>query len=694
MRLHVLLIVPAILLMLTSQALLAAPYSAFVTISRSVTFSRTLNPLGEVVSTEVTTKITIQNNLTFPLTLYVYDIEEEVGALEISHTPFIRRTLVPGYELLGWHLKVGSLDTAEITIRGTPLEELPLDIEIYYCINGKPAAPVKEGKVWKLKVDIDDRLTIALKLTNRLPRLFNGISYDKIPLSVLVSIPFPEDILELEYSNMEPSRLLASSWILTTMNTQWLNVTYRVKSLGAWGEVSLEPITITCLPSQDTSSMELLQAREAEQLAKTLMTIQATIKVLRIELQSITQAIVLAADSIKVPEVDVKALEDEHKLSKALKEYSNYMLEVAEMLDTLSNQTEESIDLLIKLISVIDPSQLTNPSPEFRNLMANLTAISYGLTTASTQLEIMSESLGMLSEGVEGLENATEALSHTLLSISQQVQMISKRLNEIAEHLSMLDRGLYSVEEVLANLSSAYFEKARVLMSRQALQGFQQRFCAISRAWAVLSREDVRMPIGYRLSRRDNEWIVSDVRIRNLEEHVVMWLSIKVENGLIESLTFERQPANLTSALIELSEDRTAVLIPVFSQVNGKLAHPILGEFSLAVKAEGRPRVVIEPLYVPEDEYIIISRQSTSYTFSIEMPILSREVLPSLPTMPIYEEEVGLRIPYRAILTSVLLLIIIVCIYRMTKRRAEDVELAKLEEELYEVERRLVGDTD
>ncbi|RLF21928.1 MAG: hypothetical protein DRM97_06130, partial [Thermoprotei archaeon] len=70
MRLHVLLIVPAILLMLTSQALLAAPYSAFVTISRSVTFSRTLNPLGEVVSTEVTTKITIQNNLTFPLTLY------------------------------------------------------------------------------------------------------------------------------------------------------------------------------------------------------------------------------------------------------------------------------------------------------------------------------------------------------------------------------------------------------------------------------------------------------------------------------------------------------------------------------------------------------------------------------------------------------------------------------------------------
>ena len=663
------------------------PYSILVTISRRATYDRELNPLGHVVDDRVTVRIVVRNNSSYPVTVNLRDLEEKVKVVEVSPEPAWREVLAPGYELLGWSLRVLPRESLEVTVRGIPLESPPLRVEVYYYVNGEPAYPYRKGDVWKLRVSVGDRLKVAVKLVNELPRMFDGQGYVKVPVSALVTIPFP-DVLELEQSSAEPSRLMANSWFLTVLNEEWLNATYRVKSLGAWGEVNLDPITVTYSPIQQGPALAG-SPEEARRLAETLSALKETLASLGEGIEAVSQALLLTSDSLALPSVTVEGEVPERQLSSALRQYAKYLEKLAGALKSMSCQAGESYDLLIQVISGIDPSQLANPSPELQELMLRLSLLSHGLKVASTQLEKASRGLEAMSEAAEGLENATERLSTTLVSLSDKLNDLSRQLRGLADQLSAMREGLRQVETALETLSEVYEAKALALAGQERVGSFQQALLTAPRAWGFLGSSEPRVAVGYRLIRRGEEYVLSGIEVRGSGKCLITWLKLEVRNGRIVGFRAGAEPANLTSVRVGLFNASRVMLLPVFGEAGGELTHPLVGEYSVTIESSGRPNVAVTPVCVWKGDYIALEEQEVICRVSIEMPILSREAPPELPPVSVPKKPRRRLEPYYLVLALAAVLVAVWYARRARRKRLEDAELDKIEREILELERRL-----
>jgi len=669
----------------------AIPYDTLVTISRRATYDVELSPLGQVVDSRVTVKIGVRNNSSYVVMVDLRDLEEDVGIVEVSPVPVWREPLAPGYELLGWSLGVPPRESLEVVVRGVPLEDPPLRVEVYYYVNGEPAYPYRRGDVWKLKVGVGDRLKIAIRLVNELPRLFDGRGYVKVPLSVLVTIPFPGDVLELEESSMEPSKLMVNSWLLIVLGEEWLNATYRVEDLGAWGEVNLNPITITYSPIQQALTLAE-SPEEARHMAETLLALKETLASLRGGVEAASQALRLMSDALNTPPAVAKSEIQGHELSGALRRYADYLEGLAGAVGSMSGQASRSYDLLIQVISSIDPSLLANPSPELQELMYRLSLLSQSLRGVSVQLGRASASLKEMSEAVEGLENATESLSVGLTALSEELSLLSRQLRSMSDQLSAVEEGLYSVEAGLAVLSKIYEARALVLAGQERVRSFQQALLSVSRAWGFLGSSEPRAAVGYRLSREGGYYVLSDIRVRCSGKCTVTWLRLEVRNGRIRGLRIGAEgqgPANMTSIRVEVLNDSRVVLLPVFSEAGGELVHPLVGEYSIIIESSGRPDVTVTPLCVWESDYVAVERQDVTYRVSVGMPILSQEVPPELPPISAPEKpRQGLEPLYLALVSTALLAALWYA-RRVRRRGLEDAELEEVEEEVRELERKL-----
>ena len=683
-----------IIVLVIPAPLSALPYSSLVSITRSASFEEELNPLGEPVSSKVTVKITVHNNFTYPITVNVWDLEEKVRVTEFSAELVSRESLAPGYELLYWRVRVPPSESEEISLTGTPLEEFPLRVEVYYYVNDEPAYPYRKGGVWKLKVEVGDRFKVAIKLVNELPRFFDGKSYVKVPISALVTIPFPDDVLELEDSNLEPSRLMANSWILTVTREEWLNVTYRVESLGAWGEVNLDPISITYSPFQRVGGFVApSQAGEAERMAETLSILKDTLASMREGVQGTAQMLSLIADSMEFTSVQPVGGPEGYKLSEALRRYSEFISGLSEAVKSMSKRAKRSSDLLVEVIASIDPTLLVNPTPELRELMYQLSALTYGLSAISGQLETAGSTLREMSEGVEGLENATESLTETLTTISEQMEELSQQLKAASEQMKALGEGLLQVEQVLDTLSETYGETARALRGQEKIQSFLEEFYTSSRAWGSLDLGGSSPAVGYELTKEGSGWVLDNIRLRGDRECLVTWLKVEVEEGRISGLRFENNPENLTSIRVELLDEGRVLLVPVFSRPGGYVSHPLAGKFSVTIESSVKPVVSVTPVCSYAGDYVTVKSQEVSYTVSVEMPILSREKPPELPFIPTPEKRRKAEYLY---LVAIALVVVAAVWYirKLTKKGVEHAELSEIEREMDEIERELAAGED
>ena len=380
----------------------------------------------------------MRNNFSYPLTLYVHDIETDVKISECSDPPVAVEKLSESLYLITWKVKVDPFETKEIQVDSIPKEELPLLVKIFYIVNGKEIKPVKEGKMLKLKVNKGDRITLCLKFENNLPRLFDGPMYEKSPINVLVSMPFPDDILELEEANVPQSQLMANSWILTVYDETWLNATFKVKSLGAWGEVNLDPISISYSIIQQANPALDQQISESHQLSETLSALASTANSLGAGIQGISSALSAMSKALKTPLPENANRETEYELSQVLEQYSKALSKAASSLAAMSGEAKNSLNLLTDIILTADPSLITNPTPELQQLMMQLTMLSVQLKIVSAQLSTASVGIRELSTGVEALENATTDLSKRLTQMANQLNVLSDKLGDLAEQSSLV----------------------------------------------------------------------------------------------------------------------------------------------------------------------------------------------------------------------------------------------------------------
>ncbi len=663
------------------------PFSSVATISRKVSIKVAVNPLSQIKSIVKTSTISVRNNFSYPLTLYVHDIETDAKITEYSDPPVAIEKLAESLYLMTWKIRVGSFETKEIRVDSIPKEDLPLRVGIYYIVNGKENKPIKEGQLWKLEVNKGDKITLCLKFENGLPRVFNGLTYEKSPISVLVSMPFPDDILELEEANVPQSQLMTNSWILTVYDETWLNATFKVKSLGAWGEVNLDPISISYSIIQQANPALDQQILESHQLSETLSALASTAASLEKGVQGISSALSAMSVALKSPLPENANREVEYELSKVLEQYSKALSKAASSLAAMSNEAKNSLNLLTDVILTIDPSLISNPTPELEQLMMQLTMLSVQLKIASDQLSATSVGLKELSTGVEALENTTSDLSKRLMQMTSQLNVLSDELGALAEQASLVGKGINALETTLTALSNTYSSREALLASQKSLFTFQLQYYTTSRAWGTFKRYIEKLPVGYRLTNCSG-WRISKIEVKNDKKCTILWLLIRSKNGRISGIEFENQPENLTSTYVKLLGNGSAMVVPIFSAVSGELEHPILGKFSVDIKADSSEDIEVRTLSVCGDKYIHEEEQKITYSISLEVPILSRKVQIEIPSFEEEKKTKNLFAEYFIVAVIATALIAFAIRWR-PRKRIEDRDLAEIEKELEILEKNL-----
>jgi len=664
------------------------PFSSVATISRKVSIKVAVNPLSQIKSIVKTSTISVRNNFSYPLTLYVHDIETDAKITEYSDPPVAIEKLAESLYLMTWKIRVGSFETKEIRVDSIPKEDLPLRVGIYYIVNGKENKPIKEGQLWKLEVNKGDKITLCLKFENGLPRVFNGLTYEKSPISVLVSMPFPDDILELEEANVPQSQLMTNSWILTVYDETWLNATFKVKSLGAWGEVNLDPISISYSIIQQANPALDQQIFESHQLSETLSALASTADSLEKGIQGISSALSAMSEALKTPLPENANREAEHELSKVLEQYSKALSKAASSLAAMSNEAKNSLNLLTDVILTIDPSLISNPTPELQQLMVQLTMLSVQLKIASAQLSATSVGLKELSTGVEALENTTTDLSKRLMQMTSQLNVLSDELGDLAEQASLVGKGVNALKTTLTALSNAYSSKEALLVSQRSLLAFQHRYYTTSRAWGTFKGSIEKLPIGYKLINYSNRWRISKIEVKNEKKCTILWLVIRSRSGRVLGIKFENQPENLTSVFVKLLDNGSAMAIPIFSTDGGELEHAILGKFSVEIKAGSSEDIEAYALAACGDKYINVEDQKVTYSISLEVPTLSRKVQIKIPTFEEEKKTKRLFVEY-LIATIIAAALITLAIRWRPRKRIKDRDLAEIEKELEDLEKRL-----
>lgn len=670
----------------TSTCSSALPFSSVATVSRKVSIKVTVNPLSQIKSIAEVTTISVRNNFSYPLTLYVHDIETDVEISEYSDPPVAVEKPAESLYLITWKVKVDPFETKEIRVDSIPKEELPLHVRMYYIVNGEEIKPVKEGQVWKLKVNKGDKITLCLKFESNLPRLFDGLMYEKSPISVLVSMPFPDDILEFEEANVPQSQLMANSWILTVYDESWLNATFKVKSLGAWGEVNLDPISISYSIIQQANPALDQQISESHQLSETLSALASTADSLRTGIHGISSALSAMSETLKTPLPENANREAEYGLSQVLEQYSKALSKAASSLAAMSSEAKNSLNLLTDVILTVDPSLITNPTPELQQLMMQLTMLSVQLKIASAQLSAASVGIRELSTGVGALENATTDLSKKLTQIANQLNVLSNKLGDLAEQASLVGKGMNVLETTLTALSNAYSSKEALLTRQKSLLAFQRRYYTTSRAWGTFKRYIEKLPVGYKLINHSDRWRISKIEVKNEKKCTILWLLIRSHSGRVLGVEFENQPENLTSTHVKLLDNGSAVAIPIFSTDSGELEHPILGKFSVEIKASSSEDIEMYALATCGDKYIHVEDQKVTYSISLEVPTLSRKVQIEIPSI---KEEKKTKRPLAEYLIAAIIAaaLLALAIRWRPRKRVEDHDLAEIEKELEDLEK-------
>ncbi len=587
----------------------------WVVVGKSVTYEYRVR--ADAVEGSVKVDIRLSNKGSTDAVVCLADVVKGVDADSIvilnAPTPPLIVRVGPSLHLLKWDkLRVRAGDEVRIEYEGRPLTEPPVKVGYHLFVNGR------EVRGSRVPVKLGDEVKVAVEIVNSRGKLLvNGRALDR-PLNVMMILNAPEG-LELTSYSVPPTSpipgLSAKAWLLRVNDRTWVNVTYRVKSMGSWGEVVQQPLSLECYltPTPDELSVYKTQA---EALERELRAVNTSLMIVREVKRGLSEgARALRSLNIEVPKA--KPPEELLKAARGLRNVSSYMMAMGMIMHNASTTIER------ELHNVKFPVPVGAMMGGALQRLANLSKF---LGEAANTSISMAHALEDMSAGLE-------LAYYRMLNLSAEARSLGSEINE---RLSSFRDALMGAEHsmgLLERLLSALVEgEARILDDLRARVRALEYIAKSSEGIGpMVSFAEVRPIKGYPIVKKIGAdlWALDEVRVRGVRLDLKpLYMVINVSGGQIAGIQYydsRMWRPLLNYSMADITLDLRGAVIPAMGLniSDNMLRHPTLGRLRVLIRAREAPGVNALLLYMQSDDTVKVERVNIRYSITIEQPTLS-----------------------------------------------------------------------
>ena len=223
-------------------------------------------PTGDLLEKSVSVRIEIYNNGSSPVSLKVIDRVASINSSTLTvlyGTPEPTRVLRNFGNLtkLIWeNVTVDGGKTVRYRYTAESLRKIPIEVNTTLLVNGKPAYINESSGIYSVNANLSDTIGFRLKIKNVQQPLYTSYNRTAVqPLLCTTSLALSNDYFSGIRTSPKANSTTAlagktvMTWITFLGNeTQTLNASASVTGVGAWGAVTLDPITIQISSSSET----------------------------------------------------------------------------------------------------------------------------------------------------------------------------------------------------------------------------------------------------------------------------------------------------------------------------------------------------------------------------------------------------------------------------------------------------------
>jgi len=223
-------------------------------------------PTGDLLEKSVSVRIEIYNNGSSPVSLKVID---RVASINSSTLTVLYGTPEPTKMLknfgnltkLIWeNVTVDGGKTVRYRYTAESLRKIPIEVNTTLLVNGKPAYINESSGIYSVNANLSDVIGFRLRIKNVQQPLYTSYNRTAVqPLLCTTSLALSNDYFSGIKTSPKANSTTAlagktvMTWITFLGNeTQTLNASASVTDVGAWGAVTLDPITIQISSSSET----------------------------------------------------------------------------------------------------------------------------------------------------------------------------------------------------------------------------------------------------------------------------------------------------------------------------------------------------------------------------------------------------------------------------------------------------------
>lgn len=225
-------------------------------------------PTGDLLEKSVSVHIEIYNNGSSPVSLKVIDRVASINSSTLTvlyGTPEPTKTLKNFGNLtkLIWeNVTVDGGKTVRYRYTAESLRKIPIEVNTTLLVNGKPAYINESSGIYSVNANLSDTIGFQLKIKNVQQPLYTSYNRTAVqPLLCTTSLALSNDYFSGIRTSPKANSTTAlagktvMTWITFLGNeTQTLNASASVTGVGAWGAVTLDPITIQISSSETLKS--------------------------------------------------------------------------------------------------------------------------------------------------------------------------------------------------------------------------------------------------------------------------------------------------------------------------------------------------------------------------------------------------------------------------------------------------------
>jgi len=296
------------------------------------------SPMGDLISEMLRVKLEVHNNSSSPAYVDIRDRAECIDTSTLAMlygAPYPRELETFGNTtIIAWNnVTIAAEDAVEYQYMVQASGRIPIVFNETIYVNGNRSTPRKIGKIYALDANISDTLTFQVTIRNVEQSLFTGRKSLPPPILCTVTAVFSDDYFSDLTTNPEANSTSTVAgrsmvaWIIFLNDSVTLNLSAKVKAIGPWGEVPIEPFTIQleAIPEKMVNEIE----RSIEKLQDSIETLDDYVDMLEVLSRFIARAREIVGDlKSQINELTSEKADLEDQLLVIKNQKKPYSLEV------------------------------------------------------------------------------------------------------------------------------------------------------------------------------------------------------------------------------------------------------------------------------------------------------------------------------------------------------------------------------